>query len=249
MGRFLHGFDKIRSDDVFAAVHFKVVLETAIKGVFTKLVAKHGKNPAALGVSITIKLAGIVEVVADDRLVEKIALAEPLARAFPAFIIGLILAVMSLRPHILHKRREALVEPDVAPIFAGDEVPEPLVAEFVGDEAVLIGVEFGGNLGMIERATGVGGGAGIFHASSDEVIHHDLRVFFPGVVDAELFAEEINHGGSAAVVDGETIAAAFRDVVSDRHAAPGILCFIELTGNYRDEIGRTGNGFAPSPGL
>ena len=172
VGRFLHGFDEICSDDVFAAVHFKVVLETAIKGVFTKLVAKHGKNPAALGVSITIKLAGIVEVVADDRLVEKIALAEPLARAFPAFIVGLILAVMSLRPHILHKRREALVEPDVAPIFAGDEVPEPLVAEFVGDEAVLISVEFGGNLGMVERATGVGGGAGIFHASSDEVIHH-----------------------------------------------------------------------------
>jgi len=37
--------------------------------------------------------------------------------------------------------------------------------------------------------------------------HHDLRVFFPGIVHAEFLAEEFHHGGSASIVDGEAVAA------------------------------------------
>ena len=116
-------------------------------------------------------------------------------------------------------------------------------------EAVLIGVEFGGDFGMIQRAAGIGGRAGILHPAGHEIIHHDLSVFFPWVIHTELFAEQINHRGSAAVVNGETIAAALRSVVSHWHAAPGFLHFVELTDDNGDEIGRTGKRFAPSPNL
>src|SRR5919108_1832540 len=211
--------------------------------------AKHVQSPAAFPVGVAIEFAGIVEVVADDGLVKEIGVAKPAASTFPAFVVGLVLSVMRLGPHKFHKGGKALVEPDVAPVFASDQVSEPLVAKLVRDKAVLVGVEFGCGFGMIKGAAGICGGAGILHTAGNEVIDHDLRVFFPGIIHAKLFAEEIDHGGSAAVIYRKTITAAFRGVVSDRHAVPGVFCFVKFTGDNGDEIGRAGNGFPPSPSL
>ena len=115
------------------------------------------------------------------------------------------------------------------------------------NEAVLVGEHFGGDLRVIERAAGVGCGAGIFHSAGDEVIHHDLGVLLPGVVDAELLAEEIDHRGRATVVHGKTIATALRRVIRDRNAAPGVFHFIEFAGDDGDEVSRAWDRFAPGP--
>src|SRR5437762_6710532 len=135
---------------------------------------------------------------------------------------------MRFHPNIFHKGGKSLVEPDVTPILASDEITKPLMTEFVGDEAVFIGEEFGGDFGMVEGIAGIGGGAGVFHATSDEIIDHRLSVFFPGIINAQLLAEEVNHGRSAAVVHGKTIAAALWGVISNRHAVPGVFRFVEL---------------------
>src|SRR5580700_11293076 len=119
----------------------------------------------------------------------------------------------------------------------------------MGDEPVFAGDEFLGQFGMLERIAGVGGGAGVFHAAGNEIINHRLRVFFPGIVDAEFCAEEFDHLGGAGVVDGEAVAATFGGVVSDRNAAPGVSYFFEFTGDDGDEIRGTGLGFLPRPGL
>src|SRR5437016_13234484 len=84
-----------------------------------------------------------------------------------------------------------------------------------------VGEHFGGDFRVIERAAGVCGGAGILHSAGDKVIDHDLRVFFPGVLDAELLAEQIDHCRGTAVVDRTTITAALRPVIGYRQTAPG----------------------------
>src|SRR5580704_618150 len=119
----------------------------------------------------------------------------------------------------------------------------------MGDELVFPGDEFGGQFRMLERIAGVCRGAGVFHSTSDEVIDHGLRVLFPRVVDAEFCAEEFDHLGSAGVVDGEAVAAAFGGVVGDGDAAPGIFYFLEFAGDNREEIRGARYGFFPGPRL
>jgi hypothetical protein len=187
--------------------------------------------------------------VANNGLGVEISIGEPLASAIPTLGIGFVFAEMRFRPHVFHECSKAFVEPDVAPVLAGDQITEPLVAEFVGDEAVLAGDVFGSELWMLQRIAGVRGGAGVFHAAGNEIIDHGLRVFFPRIVDAELRAEEFEHLGSAAVIDGEAVAAAFGSVVGDGHPAPGVLHFVEFAGDDGDQIGRARLGFFPRPGL
>src|ERR1700692_2683141 len=89
---FFHGSCEIGGDYVFAAIYFEVVLEAVVESVFAELVAKHVENQAALGVSVAVKFAGIVEVVADRGLAVEIGFFEPLVSALPPFIVGLIFA-------------------------------------------------------------------------------------------------------------------------------------------------------------
>src|ERR1700688_2542228 len=102
---------------------------------------------------------------------------------------------------------------------------------------------------MLERIAGVCRGAGVFHATGDEIIDHGLRILFPGVVDAEFGAEEFDHLGSVGVVDGEAVAAAFGGVVGDGDAAPGIFYFFEFAGDNREEVRGARYGFLPGPCL
>ena len=107
---------------------------------------------------------------------------------------------MRFGPDRLEEGGEAFVEPDIAPILAGDQVAEPLMGEFVGDELVFVKGELGYELGAFQGLGSVGSGAGVFHAAGYEIVDHHLCVFFPGVIDAYFFVEEIDHLGCALVV-------------------------------------------------
>ncbi len=85
------------------------MLEAAVKRVLPELMTEHVQDPATFGVGIAIEFAGILEIVADDGLAEKIGLSEPAARTLPALVVGLILAVMRFHPKVFHKRGEAFV--------------------------------------------------------------------------------------------------------------------------------------------
>ncbi len=186
---------------------------------------------------------------AHDRLVPKIRALKPLARAVPAFVIGLILAEVRFRPHRFQEGGKAFVEPDVAPVFAGNEIAEPLVAEFVRDQVVFAGEIFRSEFGMNQGIARVGGGARILHAASDEIIHHDLRVFFPGIIHAEFLAEEFHHRRSPSIVEGEAVAATLWSVIGHGNTVPGLFHLVEFTGDNGNQVGRTGDGFLPIPGF
>src|SRR6266446_7264368 len=105
--------------------------------------AQHIEDPAALAIGVFVKFAGIFEIVPDNWFVPESIHPKPLARGLPALIVGLILAVTRFAPDIFQERGESFIEPDVAPVLAGDQVAKPLVAEFVGDQAVFSGEVFG----------------------------------------------------------------------------------------------------------
>ena len=184
-----------------------------------------------------------------DRFVPHVVASEPLPRVVPAFVIGLILAEVGFGPHSFQKCCEPLVEPDVPPILAGDQIAEPLVPELVGDQVVFSREIFGSQPGMNKRSARVGCSAGILHAAGNEVIHHDLRVFFPRIIDAKFFAEQLHHCWSAAIVDREAVATSLGRVVGNRDAAPGLFHFVKLTGDHSDQVGGTEDGLLPIPGL
>src|ERR1700732_2908012 len=102
---------------------------------------------------------------------------------------------------------------------------------------------------MNEGVAAVGGGAGILHAAGDEFIDHDLRVFFPGVVDAKFLAEQLHHGRRAAIVYREAVAASLGRVIGDGDAAPSVFHLVEFTGYNSDQIGGAGDGLFPIPGF
>src|SRR5260370_14025137 len=249
MRGFFDGFGEIGGDNILTAIPFEIVLQGTVESVFTELVAKHVEDPSSFAVSVAVEFARIVEVVAHDRFVPEIAACEPLAGIVPTLVIGLVFAEVRFGPYRLHESGKTFVKPDIAPIFAGDEIAEPLVTEFVRDQVVLASEIFGSELGMNEGRAGVRGGAGVFHATGDEIIDHDLGVFFPWVVDADFFAEEIDHGRRATVVNREAVAATLWRVIGDRDARPRLFHFVKFARDYSEQVRGTGDGLFPVPGL
>src|SRR5260370_24568625 len=202
--------------------------------------AEHVKHPTTLAVGIAVEFAGVIEIVTHDGFGIEIRLLEPFARITPSLVLALVLREMRFDPDVFHESRETFIELDVASVFARDQVAEPLVAELMRDQRVLAGCEFGREPGMLEGAARVSGSAGILHAAGDEIINHGLRVFFPGIVDSKLLAEEVDHRGRAAIIDGDAIGTTLGGVIGYGYSVPGIFHFFEFSGHYSDEVGGAG---------
>jgi hypothetical protein len=92
---------------------------------------------------------------------------------------------------MLEQRGEPFVEPTVRPVAARHVVAEPLVRELVGDDVVRGHVERGA---FVEQDVLVHrGGGGVLHAPENEIGDDHLRVFVPGVRDADELAEVLDH--------------------------------------------------------
>ena len=75
------------------------------------------------------------------------------------------------------KGGKPFVQPDVAPVFAGDQVAEPLVGHFMRDQA-LAGTDVF-RVGGEERVVRERGERRVFHAARDEIIDHHLVILGP----------------------------------------------------------------------
>src|SRR5260370_12331371 len=131
MIRFVDGLDEIGGDDVLAAIDLEIVPQAAIKSIFANLLAKHVQHQATLAVSVVVKFAGVVEIVPHDWLAVQSGLGEPFVDCGPSIKVSLILGIMRFSPYHFEECREALVQPDISPVVAGDQVAKPLMREFV----------------------------------------------------------------------------------------------------------------------
>ena len=106
------------------------------KSVVAQLLAEHLQHQAGFAVNISGVVHGIVEIMRDDGHAEQAPLAHPGRLRAPAGVGGVVRAVLVLFPKRGHEGGESFVEPEIRPILAGDQIAEPLVAHFVGDQAV-----------------------------------------------------------------------------------------------------------------
>ena len=86
---------------------------------------------------------------------------------------------------------KALVQPEVAPVLAGDQVAEPLVRELVGDQACRcnVGPDAGIRYGPVVRQRRR---RSVLHPSK-MILENDLGIFVPRVVVARCLVEEPDH--------------------------------------------------------
>ena len=139
-----------------------------------------------------------------------------------------------LLPQRLEVAGEPLVEPQVRPVAAGQEVAPPLVGELVGDQAVGVVVDKGA--GVVQDAVAQRGRRGVLHPAP-EALAADLGVAVPGVLNADRVTEEIEHPRGVAERAGDPFLKTRVDPVLHRLAPPGLLFDMELAHDQRDQVG------------
>src|SRR5207248_3056059 len=127
-----------RLDDALL-VRLEIIPDAAPEHLVAELRAEQVEHEPALFVEVPIEqVERRVVVLTDDR--PAIAPARlgrvPLEITEEAELV-LVAAEIFLAPHVLHERREALVEPALGPITARHVIAEPLVRDLVGDEVVV----------------------------------------------------------------------------------------------------------------
>jgi hypothetical protein len=129
---------------------------------------------------------------------------------------------------------EAFIEPDMAPITAGDEVAKPLVCKFVSNEAVAIeevACLLGEEAAMVER-----GEAGVFHASPVIVVNSDLTVLCPRVGNADLLFKELHHPAGVPEEAWCVWKFVWGCPELEREIPVSVFHFFEISGDEGDEI-------------
>ena len=96
-----------------------------------------------------------------------------------------------LEPQALEVAGEALVQPDVGPVVAGDQVSEPLVGRLVDDQVDAVAVTAAALVGQDQGRQG--GGGDVLHAAPGEVVDAGLAVFGIGVGQADGLGQELQH--------------------------------------------------------
>ena len=195
------------------------------------------QHPASLGIghkSVFPEhfLGGVVFAV-DHRSGVTAAAGEALTVAVKA-VAHLIETILVAGEQVRVIRGKSLVEPDMAPVLAGDEVAEPLVRQLVSHQPLaaadvfrLIAEQRGG----VER-----GLTGVFHAAPVEVLHANLVVLRPRIRHADFLFKKLHARLRVAERVGGVGEVGRRGPERHRQVAVLLLDALEVTGDKRDEV-------------
>ncbi len=153
---------------------------------------------------------------------------------------------MVLRPDQLEEGREALVQPAVRPVAAGQQVAEPLVRQLVRDQAVGVLIEAGA--AVVEDRVRDRGGADVLHAAEDEVLDDHLRVLRVRVAHADAVGEQAHHLGRILEGLAAILFLANGHVIDDGDAVPFLAQLRVLAGDHARQVGDVGDVLAPVEG-
>ena len=133
---------------------------------------------------------------------------------------------------------EALIQPEMAPVFAGDEVTKPLMGHLMGIE-LAGGVQIlggGGENGVV----GEGSERGVFHTPCRKVEDRHLVVFGPWKGDADLFLKEGHDGGRVGKRVGRMLRHRRLRVEAQRHIAVLLFELGEVACYQTDQVADMG---------
>lgn len=210
-------------------------MDRALEGRVAQLAPQHVQDPAALRVRVPVEHRGGVAILAGhDRSLVALGLVEVAARHAAAVQVEGVATLGVLEPQRGEVGSEALVEPHVRPLAAGQEVAPPLVRELVGDQRVAI--FDGGEVGGIDRAIGERGRRDVLHAAERELLHGRLRVLGPRELDADVARVEVEHRGRTTEHLLGVLGLTARHEVLDRLATPLVRDAIEATDDHAEQV-------------
>ena len=236
-GMFLDDRAQILGDDVAVAVSLEVGLDAFAEQVRPELRAKHVQNPTALGVGKkTVPAKHVLRdlVVAVDHRGGVIGAACEALLVSVQGVAELVYAVLVSGKEVRVVGGESLVEPELAPVLAGDEVAEPLVRQLMRHQSLTAADVF--RLTAEQRRGVERADAGVLHTAPVEVLHGHLVVLGPRIRHAD-FGLEILHAllGVAERVGGVGEVGR-RGPERHREVTVFFLKTLEVAGDERDEI-------------
>ena len=230
----------------------KIIFEAGVEGVLADFGDELGEEAGALGVDDGAVEEGLDFVGAVDILADGLDAGQEVAlHGVGAFVEVEVLHDFPLGEEgvdtdVFDVGGEGFVEPEVVPPAHGDEIAEPLVGDFVGDDKgdAFFGFEAGVGGGE-EEAFAVGDEAPVFHGAGLEVGEGDLVKLGEGVADLEFVDEEVEGADGDVASEGE---------VGDRVVGGGVggdfgLVLgggrdgVEAADDKGEEVGAHGRGF------
>ena len=225
---------QVLGDHAPVLMTLQVGLDAAAIEILTELTAEHVENPASLGIRVKAELIlRRVEVAPHDgvRVVGHGGDAlEPRIHHVEKGVVAILVFLVER----LVVSRETLVQPQVRPVLAGDEIPEPLMHQLMRHQPLA----FAQVLRRVreQRTVVQDGERRVLHAAPAEILHADLVILRPGIRHADFLLEETHHvlrvtEGSLRVVD-------LRSRRPERHRDVAIRVGdgFEIPGAQRDEI-------------
>ena len=180
---------QVRRDDAGELVLLQIAAHRPAVDVLAQLAAEHVQHPASLGIGAEVELlpSALVPTV-DDRAGVVLFAEHAVLGVFVQAVEHLIAAQSVAHVQVRVVRGEALIQPQVAPIFAGDKIAKPLVGRFVSVERPAAVHGFG--LVREDRAVRQRREARVLHPTRGEVADGHLVVLVPREGQADLLLEE-----------------------------------------------------------
>ena len=158
-----------------------------------------------------------------------------------------VITAVVLGEERLEVRGEALVEPDVRPVLAGQEIAEPLVGQLVRDQAVVVVLERGDL--VVQRGRRSSSWPRCSPCRRPELGYAHLGVLGVRIGLADLLAEETDHRrGLAHEPPGGRLVDVLGHVVVDRQVADPVVIDREIRCGQRDQVADVGDVHLPVVG-
>ena len=187
---FLHDVLQVIGGHDAVAVAFDVEADRFLISGLAQLAAQHMQHPCPFWIGPAVELLHRLAVVTPDDGPPVLGFNHPVGRLVQAGEEA-IAAILFL----LVKQRvitgEALIEPQVSPVAAGQQIPEPLVRHLMRIQPMQ-GIQPAYLLRKQQPARHEGT-ARILHAAGEEVVAIDLVVFVPGKRHADFLLEKCHH--------------------------------------------------------
>ena len=238
-GRLLDGAREIPRLDRPVRVLAGVEADRPPERGVAQLVPQHVEDASALLVEVRVEQVDRLLVLpADDGTLIAPGLVQVTLGVDQQLEVGLVASLGVLAPDVLEVRREALVQPRLGPLAAGQQVAPPLVGQLVRHQALDVVIDRGP---LVEQhQIGQRRRGGVLHAAEDELGDGDLTVAGVGVGDADALREEVDHLGRAPEAAARVGLASGRNEVEDVDAGArrAVGDLHERAGRQRHQVGR-----------
>ena len=243
---FLEDLDEVLGDHGLVAVALEVGLHAFPIEILSQFGAQHVEDPGSLRIGPEAELLHGIAVARVDHGSGVLVVPEDALGAAMQSVLEVVVAQQLPGVEQRVVGREALVEPEMTPVTAGDQVAEPLVGGLMGVEAAAAAQVLAGF--REEGACGQGGQAGVLHSAHHVIDGAGVVVLVPGVGNPDFLFEVGQDLDGVPEGAGQLVLLGGGHVEGDGKVAVLALHLGEVAGHEGDEVVDVGLVLEPVKG-